>query len=445
MFRSRSTTRSRGPQPIPVPAPIQYGHQNEGKSATKRGWKPSLRRIKNGLFSSKDATQTPEHRSPQETTYATPSPKSKNIFQRKSKKPQQAPVVETPPARPRYAKVNAPNRPPSPGRPKTSREKSSKGIDVLRKTLTREGTSTSGLQNFNRSATQEQEERGPILRPDPQYYSGASAYAPKHAPTDFRHNTRQRRTQTEVERPKTAAYVPKHAATDFYKMNMTASASTTNLSQHEAPGEAPTETTDPVIQEMPAAAPAVEPEEENNDFQNFLRESRLAAAQSYNSYGVISLGYPNRLNSETSRVMDNIINTHRTNERHKAMSISARTQKTSTSRASKRGSIIEMVHEYVKPTRPQSMYIAHPSITDKRISRGSAYFAQARFDADDPSRWSQMGESIRRSFSRDRDNGGVQALKDLRTRTEKRRSYVMPTSTGLIKYNQGVIAGKYYT
>jgi len=258
---------------------------------------------------------------------------------------------------------------------------------------------------------------------------------------DFRHNTRQRTIQTKAERPKTAAYVPKHAATDFYKMNMTTSVSGSNMSQHEAP----TETTDPVIQTIVAPAPAVEPEEENSDFQNFLRESRLAAAHSYNFYGVISSGYPNKLKSETSRVMDNIINTHRTNERHRAMSISARTQRTSASRASKRGSIIEMVHEYVKPTRPQSMYLAQPSITEKRISRGSAYFSQAGFNADDPSRWSQMGDSIRRSFSRDRGNGGVQDLKDLRARTEKRRSYIMPTSTGLNKYNQGVTAGKYYT
>jgi hypothetical protein len=102
---------------------------------------------------------------------------------------------------------------------------------------------------------------------------------------------------------------------------------------------------------------------------------------------------------------------------------------------SKAGSFIEKVGEYIKPSRPESVYsqkTGYASIfgDDKSSMKGCVTDGQERWDK----RWSRVSGTVRKSFSRDRGVDVDGRIED----SVKRRSRVMPVSLALKRYNEAV-------
>jgi hypothetical protein len=143
--------------------------------------------------------------------------------------------------------------------------------------------------------------------------------------------------------------------------------------------------------------------------------------------------------------MNEITASHHAGMRERARSIS---QRSTTSRpVSSGGSIFDKVEEYIKPNRPESVYGQRTGYTsfgghDRSSFKGSVYVPEGP-----GSRWSRVGGSVRRTFSRHRDTERDERTGRNSWMTDgsgKRRSRVIPVSPALKKYNKAVRAGEYW-
>jgi hypothetical protein len=132
-----------------------------------------------------------------------------------------------------------------------------------------------------------------------------------------------------------AAYVPKHAASDFSKMKQFPKSDYDHPLQ---PGDS--------VTIRPAA---YEPSDESTDYQNFIASARITTARTYNSHGIWS---PNVATSKASRVMDDIIANHNLDVR--LQRTTSASKRSSTARPVSSASVFGKVGHYLKPPRPES-------------------------------------------------------------------------------------------
>ncbi|KAL2070799.1 hypothetical protein VTL71DRAFT_13825 [Oculimacula yallundae] len=278
-----------------------------------------------------------------------------------------------------------------------------------------------------------------------------ATYIPRHAASDFQKQSSNQQQTTAIPArrpatastmpPKVAAYEPKHAASDFSKLNLPFSLDSNGLAHPPSRAAA-----DPTNRH--SFISTIGTDTEIDDYQIFMKASRLAAAGNYNSHGVISA---KNFTPKTSQLMQDIISDRRLIEKERAYALS---QLSTASRpVSRSGSIFEKVADYVKPNRTGSVRTQRTqrtgftsvdggSVKDMgllRVSEGRTLGARRN------NRWSWAGESIRRSFSRERDRGAYEGFDEEEEedhfegeRGRKRRSRVMPVAPGLRRYNQGV-------
>jgi hypothetical protein len=283
--------------------------------------------------------------------------------------------------------------------------------------------------------------------------------------------------------------VPNHAATDFSRTNLKP-----NLDRNDPSDNQISQTALQPSHTVAIRPLAFEPDDESSDYQNFLAESRAAAAKTYDSYGVRP---SNKIihQTETSRVMEEMEAGYRAAVKDRVISVSKIS--TAPRPVSRTENFFLQVGKYIKPSDPGSMYSERTSYMSadersgtkgsgnaqhdksKRASRNENFFLQvgeyikpsdlksvngkrtSYISVDERSgangnesaqerqrkRWSMVSasSSIQRSSSRDRDgdeSGGRASWMSGRT-LGKRRSRGMPTSPGLDKYNRAVRKGIY--
>ncbi|KAG4428101.1 hypothetical protein IFR05_016413, partial [Cadophora sp. M221] len=362
MFRGSS--RSRGETPVAVP------HKPD-TSRESSNWRPALRRIKKGLFSKSAVPENSDIGKP-EGTYSASGRPLLEIHQQ---------CLNERKARPSTAR-------PSTARPSTARQAeipfeqgpSSRNPNVLRKQRPvpmgpREPKEPSTFNFVKRSLSRSSSRRRSIQEPREPIFvmrditkdeveiisAGApstAAYIPRHAASDFQKQSSNQQTpqQQQQQQPqnvsiparkpvptssKSAAYQPKHAASDFSKLKLPFNLDPNGLAQN--PSSDPSTT-------KPHLLPSHIPPAESDDYQRFLKASRLAAAGNYNSYGVIS---SSNFTPKTSQMMQEIISNRQSMERERAYAMSQRS--TASRPVSRSGSIFDRVADYVRPNRAGSI------------------------------------------------------------------------------------------
>ncbi|CZR63267.1 uncharacterized protein PAC_13164 [Phialocephala subalpina] len=297
-------------------------------------WRPTLRRIKRGLFSNRENPLLSEDHAGAGPAMTTDPQLNQSLqdadaylsrtasFVSFGNGPRKVPAFSS---RSRSRTTRSRERPKGPKEPLRSRtftftKQSSSGSRSRRHRPTE---SQGGLLANNLIDDDEQEITGP--------------YIPKHAASDFSKSTKQHKAKEPKRTPSTTAYTPKHAASDFSKLKLAPKMADT---PSQTPRSAP--------QQASKAVPITPPnEDDNNDFQLFLAQARAAAARTYNTTGVIS---PNKSRPQVSSKMQQIVAKHQETVRQPAISISQQ------SVASKPTSIFDKVGEYIKPSKPESMY-----------------------------------------------------------------------------------------
>ncbi|KAK0119711.1 hypothetical protein ONS95_011146 [Cadophora gregata] len=446
MFRGSS--RSRGEAPVAVtqqefPAPRESSN-----------WRPALRRIKRGLFPKSSVQEKTDIGKPERTD----SPKSQTLVeihqQRLNERNTRPSTANQPEISRGYSQSNAyqpdvlRKQRPVPMGPREPNEPSK--FNFVKRSLSRSNSKRRSIQEprepifVMRDIKRDQVE---IISAGPPS-SSTAAYVPRHAAADFQKISSNQSQQPQnssiprkpvpgqIQAPEKAAYQPKHAASDFSKLKLPFTLDSNGLAQH------------PSDQNMSTVHnPSRMSDADLDDYQSFLKASRLAAAGNYNSYGVIS---SSNFTPKTSQLMQEIISNQqsleRERERERAYAMSQRS--VASKQGSKAGSIFDRMAEYVRPGRTgsiRSQRTGFTSIDDKGSLRSSII-------GDDESRrgggrWRRVGGSIRRSFLRDRDRDGVDIEVDEKEggdlRGRKRRSRIMPLSGGLKRFNQAVANGGY--
>ncbi|KAF8861731.1 hypothetical protein BDZ45DRAFT_687276 [Acephala macrosclerotiorum] len=336
-------------------------------------WRPTLRRIKRGLFSNKDSSHLSEDHPRIRSAATTTQPLSESLDETDAHLSRTASFESFGNGTEKVSTLS------SRSRTTRSRERPKKGLKqpLSSKSFTFRPSSSRSRSRRHRPT----ESQGRLLDSDmtalnyPHQQEITGPYIPKHAASDFSKSTKQQKAKEPKRTPSTTAYTPTHAASDFSKLKL-------------APkmADAPQQTLKPAPQQSSKPAsitPAAQKEEENSDYQIFLAQARAAAARTYNTTGVIS---PNKACPQVPAKMQQIAAKHQETIRQRAISISQQ------SVASKPASIIDKVSEYIKPSRPESL--------------GSQ---RTRFSLDDKSIQERGGKpgasaSIRRSRSRERGN-----------------------------------------
>ncbi|KAH6723131.1 hypothetical protein BKA61DRAFT_585869 [Leptodontidium sp. MPI-SDFR-AT-0119] len=459
MFRGSS--RSRGETPVAVP------HQPDTSRETSN-WRPALRRIKKGLFPKSAVPENSDIGKP-EGTYSASGRPLLEIHQQplneRNARPSTARQVETPSEqRPSSRNPNVLRKQrPVPMGPREPKEPST--FNFVKRSLSRSSSRRRSMQ----------EPREPIFvmrdikKDEVEIISAGApstaAYIPRHAASDFQKLSGNQQSPQQQQQngsiparkhvptaSKSAAYEPKHAASDFSKLKLPFNLDSNGLAQNPSSSDGSTNSTKPHL--LPSHIPPAE----SDDYQRFLKASRLAVAGNYNSYGVIS---SSNFTPKTSQLMQEIISNRQSMERERAYAMS---QRSSASRpVSRAGSIFDRVADYVRPNRAGSIRTQRTGFTGLD-GEGSLRTGWGRESLDGEtdgegsgerqrSRWRRVGGSIRRSFSRDRDREGDEDFDgDLELdgdgnekggRGRKRRSRIMPVSPGLKRFNQAVREGGY--
>ena len=445
MFRGSS--RSRGDAPVAITQPSILA------SRETSNWRPALRRIKKGLFPKSGIPEKQDTGKPESTYSATGRPLLEIHQQRlneRNTRPSTASQADGYPgqANSRHNNVLRKQRPVPMG-PREPKEPST--FNFVKRSLSRSSSRRKSMQEprepifVMRDIKKDEVE---IISAGPPI-SGTAAYIPKHAATDFQKissNQSQQPSNGSVpprkpipgqahSPPKAAAYQPKHAASDFSKLNLPFNLDSNGLAQH--PSDQNTTTNPPSHQPRMSDA-------DLDDYQQFLKASRLAAAGNYNSYGVIS---SSNFTPKTSQMMQEIISNRQSvdRERERAYAMSQRSM--ASRQGSKAGSIFDRVADYVRPGRAgsvrsqRSQRTGFTSLDDKGSLRSSIVGEDDGRGSG--SRWRRVGGSIRRSFSRDVERDGDMGLEGDEKdggdgRGRKRRSRIMPVSPGLKRFNQAV-------
>lgn len=441
MFRGSS--RSRGEAPVTIPRP------SIPTSREMSNWRPALRRIKKGLFPKSGVPEKQDIGKPESTYSATGRPLLEIHQQRlneRNTRPSTASQADGHPgqANARHNNVLRKQRPVPIG-PREPKEPST--FNFVKRSLSRSSSRRRSMQEprepifVMRDIKKDEVE---IISAGPPI-SSTAAYIPRHAATDsqnFSSNQSQQPSNSSVpprkpvpgqaQSPPRAAYQPKHAASDFSKLNLPFNLDSNGLAQH--PSDQNTNTNAPGHNSHMSDA-------DLDDYQRFLKASRLAAAGNYNSYGVIS---SSNFTPKTSQMMQEIISNRQSMDRERERAYAMSQRSTTSRQGSKAGSIFDRVAEYVRPGRAgstRSQRTGFTSLDDQGSLRSSVV------GEDDGrrtgSRWRRVGGSIRRSFSRDRERGGDEGLagdgkEGCDGRGRKRRSRIMPVSPGLKRFNQAV-------
>ncbi|KAE8450416.1 hypothetical protein EG329_006491 [Mollisiaceae sp. DMI_Dod_QoI] len=268
MFRSSSRTHA---EPVAL----------SGGATQASPWRPTIRKIKQGLFSSKDDPLSSGDHPCTGTTVTTTQPLNET--------PQEADasLSRTASFGSRPTKVSTLAR----TRTTRSRERSKGSSEVPNSkgfVFIKRSASVSRSKSRKHRPTESQ---GALLHDltdsDCLGQLGTiTPYIPKHAASDFSKSTKQQKTQ-ELAPPQssTTPYTPTHAASDFSKIRLAPKIADANPTPAKSRG--------PSLQQ-----------EENNDYQLFLAAARAAAARTYNTTGVIS---PNRACPPASSNMRAII------------------------------------------------------------------------------------------------------------------------------------------
>lgn len=472
MFRSRNNLSARA-QPIPVPATAQYHPVKDPTSPVKHSRNP-LKKLKQAFSSKKDVAKDRENGLSQRGRAAS-SPQPKKTAQRKLSKgslqERMIPQADAP-LMPRHVEIGSAAQIFQFQRPKPSSKEASSGNSFMRRTLAKNKSERTDSRDIA-DAEEEREERDYLLlgsESEPQT-GGKAGYTPPDATSTFCSNTKHVQPEHQLQRPSIAAYVPTHAASDFYRITSRndppAFDGRIGLPQlpvlaKPLPDEPVSDhigtITTPLDDNSTPPLELIQPPDNTTDFQTFLLESKIVAARNCmaNSNTMVSdRASESRQYKRSSRIMDDIMSTHQKNL-CKAPSID---QRTMMSRTSKRGSILEKVHDYIKPPRAPSVYSSYSVNENSHPASRGSYYANMRWDdgashmdteedrGRGGSRWSRVGGSIRRSFSRDRDEEGDVAKERARAvRTAKRKKKgesSMPPSGALTRYNQQIEIGRF--
>ncbi|KAH7411135.1 hypothetical protein BKA64DRAFT_704238 [Cadophora sp. MPI-SDFR-AT-0126] len=452
MFRGSS--RSRGEAPIRIPQP------DVPASRERSNWRPALRRIKKGLFPKSGVPDNSNMGKP-EGAYSATGRTLLEIHQQRlnerNAKPSTTSQVDTQAKQldSRYSNVLRKQRPV----PKGPREpKESSAFNFVKRSLSRSGSRRRSVQEPREPIFVMQDiKKGEveIISAGPAIASTAP-YIPRHAASDFQkisssQSQQQSSTyiiprkpvpgqaQTSTQTPPKAAYQPKHAASDFSKLKLPFNLDPNGLAQHSS--DQNTNATN---------SPSRMSDADLDDYQRFLKASRLAAAGNYNSYGVIS---SSNFTPKTSQIVQEMISNQqsmereREKERERAYAMSQHS--TASRQGSKAGSIFDRVVGYVRPGREGSVRSQRTGFTslDDRGSLSSVLGdGEGEGRRRSGSRWRRVGGSIRRSFSRDGEGDGVEGgnldEKEAGGRGRK-RSRIMPLSPGMKRFNQAVKNGGY--
>lgn len=412
--------------------------------SSKGSWKPSLRK----LFSKKDASHRSEewHQQSGYSTLGEDTRDPRDTTAQLSNGPTAMPTE-----RPRHVEISIPGyeilkssevqrlsqKPPKPLKERDP----SKRRSFIQRTLAKK-KSKSDLEFQSVLASRDTEESGHLLR---QYHGDlvkTAAYVPTHASTDLSNCTRQRVTESSrpksIVRPATAVYVPEQAP-DFSTINTrpsTAHGQETRQMQEamETRKTVPETEAQVPIKHVP---PTAKTDDETADFQNFLSESRITEARNREKRESRRYSaFPT-----TAQVMDEIMANRQTNELRREPSVA---QRTVASKASKRMSITGSVGQYIRPSRPHTMYGAPlaPSWADARDGKSVNESLCSATRGKSISRLSRFGGSIRRSMSRDRDRENDERMeisRILRAKQLKRKSLAPPTGNpALNRYNQSI-------
>jgi hypothetical protein len=481
----RSSIRSFG-EPVGIsPVPFEVSDTPRHNSI----WRPTLRRIKRGLFPNKSPLEPNSNETgPNYTTSNLPC-NGKNQQWLHNTKPVTTSCGDR--VTSRHIQPNGLDTNTSRECTQGSRElNQSRGFNFIKRSLSKSKQRASGSDTASLVAEpnwrieRESEPKG--LRPT------SAIYIPGHLSSSFSKTTEQRRPQqrereltesTAADFSKTshlrqtppqdreqrrhvaagAAYVPKHAASDFSKMKLPPKV---DHNQPLQPGDN--------VTIRPAA---YEPSDEFTDYQNFIASERITAARTYNSHGIWS---PNNATPKTSKVMDNIMASHNADVRlQRTISVSKRStiprpvsgasvfgkvgdyvkparpgsavtdeiaannnadvrlqransvsRRSTVPRRVSSGGVFEKVGDYIKPPRPLSGVSYTTNMEDDKSSvRGNTY-PQGRLG----NRWSRVSGSIRRSFLMDSyaevDEEAGQSFWTL-DEGKKQRNNWAPTSPGL--------------
>ena len=354
MFRNsiRSYGEPEGISPVPF--------EVSGTPRQNSIWRPTLRRIKRGLFPNKSPLEPNSNETgPNYTTSNLPC-NGKNQQWLHNTKPVTTSCGD---------RVTSRHIQPSGLDANTSREctqgsrelNKSRGFNLIKRSLSKSKQRAFGSDTASLVAEPnwriERESEPEQIRPT------SAIYIPGHVSSGFSKTTERRPQQREREltestaadfsktshlrqtppqdreqrRPVAAgaAYVPKHAASDFSKMKLPPKA---DHDQPLQPGDNVT------VRPAP-----YEPSDEFTDYQNFIASARITAARSYNSHGIWR---PNNATPKTSKVMDDIMANHNADVRLQR-TISA-SKRSSVPRPVSGASVFEKVGDYIKPTRPES-------------------------------------------------------------------------------------------
>jgi hypothetical protein len=372
-------------------------------------WRPTLRRIKRGLFSNKSPLERNNQQTEPNYTISNLSYNGENQQWLDDMEPATTRrgdrVTST------YIQLRSLDANTSRDRTNGSKDlNQSGGFSFIRRTLSKSkrrafGSDTASLvaePNWRIERELEPEQ----IRPT------SAIYVPDHVASDFSNMTAQRTPQQQEreltgsaqadlsktshlrqtppqdreQRPPvaaSAAYVPKHAASDFFKMKLSPKV---GLVQPLQPGDNVT------------IRPAAYQSSDNfTDYQKFIASARITAARTYNSHGILS---PNKAIPKTSKVMDDIMANHSADVRLQR-TISA-SKRSSMPRPISGASVFGKVGDYLKPPRPES------GITDETTANHNTSLGSQR----------AISVSRRSTAARPVSRGDV---------FEKVRNYIKPT------------------
>jgi hypothetical protein len=271
------------------------------------------------------------------------------------------------------------------------RKRSSKRLTIHPLSPNKNSTEARDLAYRKLRREEDSEERGNLLKyPDGvgENENGMAAYVPTHAATDAMHLMRK----TPVEQDASHALDILEGTTSGAIL----------------PSEKLKEGAPEILEPTTRTLSPFHKEDDDSDFQAFLKASRIAATMARDSCGLLS---PYKTLPRSSHVMDNILIERQVNELYRPQSSSALTTGT---KASNRRSFIESVGQYIKPTQPQTVYVTRPAgTTDKKGSKASTTALATANDkknakintqapGEERSKLSKVSGPIQRSLSRDR-------------------------------------------
>ncbi|KAH8795402.1 hypothetical protein BGZ57DRAFT_998579 [Hyaloscypha finlandica] len=425
-------------------------------------WRPTLRRIRRGVFSHKGTPQ-PAIISPN------PSLLLNEVSQQRLSQRTRQSTEGGETRNPSYKHFRKESQTgPPPERRQTPQElNDSKGYNFFKRKLTKLKGHEKGSKE-NVQPHQHKRRHTDLARPI------STVYVPTQKPVE---------QEPLLQRPSTAAYIPQHAAADFKRMSNYGPQLERYASLDEEIRSASLQPGHPVT----VRPVAFEPDDGSGDYQTFVAQSRAEAARTYESSGLrpppphtgeimgeIEASYraavpdrPRPTTSASKRVsgsgsfFERVGKYYKPSEsgvvmketernlgatlRDQPVPVARRASGRSTIArpVSRSGNFLRGVGEYIKPSNPDR----YPGGANN--SRTSPTGLPTSGDAERQARrWSMMSGTSRRSLLQEQDweGDGVAARSSWTSDGNfgRGRSSKIPTSLGLERYNRGVRKGLYW-